>query len=244
MTDKDLKLILGAGGPERLAPEDPARSQAEAALAENAELRAALRREQEFDAVVRGRLREAEPPAELLGQILAGRKVLRPRFGGWPSAAALAAALALLLGIAGLFVSGVLGPNARNFAGYRASVAKYLSGMESLELYSSDRAEIREWLRRNAGLADIPGPERWGQEPLVGCTPIPWRGKKAVLICYRIEGQIVHLVAIPASAMESPPGPEKIFAQLKDWNTAGWRQGEMVYLAVTSMEQAALRGRL
>src|SRR5262249_329154 len=106
MTRDEARQLLEAARANGRDDTDPSVAEALRVPAQDPELAVQLKRQRAFDASMASGLSSLPVPADLRESILAGPKIVKPHFWqDWRTAAAAAAAIALLIGGAIYFVS-------------------------------------------------------------------------------------------------------------------------------------------
>jgi len=131
---------------------------------------------------------------------------------------------------------------AGSFAAYRADMAQFLQTFPQLDLATDRLPEVRQWLSQHHSLTQAqipPGIERF---PSIGCRTVEWHGKKLALVCFMVEGEVVHLFVLPRGAFpDATPGPAATFAKVGGKTTASWSSGDNLFLVITQANEYLLR---
>jgi hypothetical protein len=239
---EEAKSVLVACRPNGADANDPLFAEAMALVKNDAELRAWFEAEQAADKLIAAKLKAAPLPPDLLARVRAGTQA---RIVGQPRrslpALAMAASFAVLGLIAALWLNRAPSAPPGSFAAYRADMAQFLRDFPKLDLTTDRLPEVRDWLSRQhpAVRAKIPqGMERF---PSIGCRTVEWQGRKLALVCFMVEGQVVHLFVMPRTAFpDAGLGSTPSFAKVGPQNTASWSNEDNLYLVVTSGDAAIL----
>ena len=242
MNREEAKIILAAYRPNGADADDPRFAGALALACTDAELRAWFEAGQSADKVIAAKLRAAPLPPDLLGQIRSGvaaRQAGRPRYQ--PVALALAASIVLLGLIAGLLLTRPTEPAPGTFAALQTDMAAFLREMPQLDIAEDRVPEIRAWLTRQPAFASAQLPQGLEKFPGIGCRTIEWQNQKLALVCFMVEGQVMHVFVMPRSAFpELPASSTPHLAKVGGQNTASWASGDHIYLIVTLADKAVL----
>lgn len=226
------------------APPDGARDDALVAQAldvvrSDPELAAWWEREQALDAAFRRKLREVPVPDALADRIIHHRR--RAAFRSPAVYLPLAAVLVAL----GIVAAIIFGRDSREpkteFAAFRDEMVLFLREFPKLDVETANLAEVHVWLRQKPWLASANIPASLTRFPAIGCREIAWRDRKAGLVCFMVDGVVIHLFVLPASSfVEGVPSAERAFNKGR-MATAAWRDGETVYMAATKGTEEFLR---
>lgn len=155
---------------------------------------------------------------------------------------AMAACFALLGLIAALWLNHT--PNAApgSFAAYRTDMAQLLREFPKLDIATDRLPEVRQWLSQQHPLMKADLPKALEQFPSIGCRTVEWQGKKLALVCFMVEGQVVHLFVMPRDTFpDAGSSTTPTFANVGSQNTASWGSNDNQYLLVTQADQAVLQ---
>lgn len=241
MDEQKAKFILSAGTPR---PED-ADQEAFRDAAELAETSPELRRwkddQQRLSDALHRRLNEVPVPAGLRSRILAGESVSRVQ-SRWrrSSLLALAAALVALLGIVvWQLLPFTAHSGEKTFAALRADMSDFLTGPFRLELQSTRLDRLQAHLADKHQFIDYAVPAGLHNRTGVGCRVIDWRGSRVALICFSVDGELVHLMVLPKGQLMEP-SVDLGTHQQGEWVTTGWEDSRNVYLVATKGSEAFL----
>jgi anti-sigma factor RsiW len=241
---EEAKLLLTACRPNGADADDPRLAEAFALLERDAELRAWFEAEQAADKVIAAKLKAAPVPDDLLAQIRAGTQA---RIAGKPRRPSLALAMAASLALLGLIAALWLNRSSSSapvgsFAAYRADMAQFLQTFPQLDLATDRLPEVRQWLSQQHSLTQTQFPLGIERFPTIGCRTVEWHGKKLALVCFMVEGEVVHLFVLPRGAFpDATPGPTATFATVGGKTTASWSSGENIFLVITQANEDLLR---
>ncbi|PYI87153.1 MAG: hypothetical protein DME26_07125 [Verrucomicrobia bacterium] len=197
---------------------------------------------------IRGKLRQIAVPAGLKEQILSEQKAHRTNVW-WrrPALLAAAAVVALLIGIASVWLQP---PGQDSFSAYRRMMVRTaLRTGYTMDLETNDLKQIRAYLAQRNAPADYVLPQPLEKAQGTGCVALTWHGKPVSMVCFRsgeplgpgIKSEL-FLFAIDRSGVSgAPPGKAPQFTQVSKLMTAGWSQGEKVYLVAASGDESFVR---
>lgn len=157
-------------------------------------------------------------------------------------ALAIAACIALLGLVAGLWLNRAPTAAPGSFAAYRADMAQFLRTFPKLDIATDRLPEVHEWLRQQHPLTQANVPRALEQFPSIGCRTVEWQGKKLALVCFMVEGQVVHLFVMPRNTFpDANTFANPQIAKVGSLNTASWSSGDNQYLLVTQADKALLQ---
>lgn len=243
MNREEAKILLSACRPNEADANDPRLAEALALVQRDAELRAWFEEEQAADKAIADKLKAAPLPDDLLARVRGGTQA---RLASQPRrlslTLAMAASLALIGLVAALWLNRTPSAPPGSFAACRADMVQFLRAFPKLDIETDRLPEVREWLTRQHPLTQANIPKEFQKFPSRGCRTVEWEGKKLALVCFMVEGQVVHLFVMPRSAFpDAPITPAPILAKVGSQNTAGWSSGENLYLVVTQADETLLR---
>lgn len=244
MNSEEAKFILQAYRPGTEDERDPQFIDALELLTRDPELAQWFEEHRQFDRAVRAKLAEVPVPPDLRSRILAGRSLARPKpFYQRPVFLAMAAALALLLAVAGI-LRFQENESASDLA-WEEGMIHFLNSDFRLEFPATDLAEIKDWLAAHAPANQSHLPARLENSPPLGCRTLEWNGRNVALICFNAGPHVVHVFMMNRSdlpSLESPLKPR--IGSLEGWSTACWGDERTHYLAVTKGDAAVLKNLL
>lgn len=245
MTISEARFILSAVRADRLGEPDPRVTEALHLAESDPELREWFAESTRFDQAVASRLQEIAPPEGLRSSILAGIQVSPPVYLRRRSAILLATAAVLMLGVAAAIwmVAPGSGHGTLAQSGGTSTAAEFREGMiqayermKALDYLSEDPDEILAWLHEN-GIDDTATPAgEFGEERLVGCKILEWKGRKVSLVCFRSSESAtypdVHFFTVHAEAIEDVAQAFHETAPGEIWSTEIWSDGEHVHFVM------------
>lgn len=241
MTRAQAKDVLAACRPGR-DDREPLFIEALAFARQDAELQSWFEEQQLLDESIRAKLQQAAAPPRLLEQIHAG--VAARHAHAWRKWWPLAACLVVLGLLAGVWLNRDHEP-AGSLARCRSDLATWLKTFPALEVQTGKAAEMRQWLADRHGLPGVELPGKLATFPGIGCRTVQWRDKQLALLCFMVDGEVVHLFVLRAS--EFPADRLAAVPQMTasgGFTCAAWRQGQFAYLALTRGDESFLRTHL
>jgi hypothetical protein len=123
-------------------------------------------------------------------------------------------------------------------------MASFLKEFPTLDFYSEKQADIRRWLAARENFSSVSIPPVLDRFPTIGCREFSWRGKKAVLLCFMVDGEVIHLFALPMSEWKAFAGTFPQFSKVGPHHIAAWVQEKTAYLALSRGSEDFLRKSL
>jgi len=246
MSRDQAKEILSAFRPGTEDERDPVFLEALQVAEHDSELAAWLADRQAFDSAVKRRLAASPLPPALFEQIRIGG-TLRQRQARHrrQRLLALAACLVLFLTLAGLWRYRRNFTETTQFAACRSEMVRFLQQFPRLDLETANLAQAREWLADTHHLQQIQFPAGLQRFPTIGCRTLDWHGHPLGLICFMVDGEVVHFIVIRRSSIpDGPPTSEPQFARVGGDTTVAWSRGELTYLVLSKANEGFLRERL
>lgn len=243
MTRDEARTILHACHPHQRDANDPLIAEALAFAENDPELRQWFEDSQALDEELARALKAAPIPADLLENVRAGaaaRTVSRSRPGRLPLA--LAASLAFLGILAAVWLAKPPAHAPDSVAALRSDMAEFLSEFPRLDIAADRLPEVRNWLATQHSISEAEFPAALEQFPTIGCRTVEWQNKELALVCFMVEGHVVHFFMIPQgvlpdAGLESAPQ----YASAGEFNTAAWTADDRVYLALTRADEDFLQ---
>lgn len=238
--DDDTRFVLAAFRPGTEDVDDPRFKDALQKMESDPALKAWFEEQTALSNALREKLAEIAIPGSLRANILAGARAStgaarKPR-KKWPRILALAATIAIL-GISAFFWNNRFVPSGpETFAAYHEDMRNYLSGLLFLDYRSDDLGEVEQWLASKHGYSGYKIPDALTGFTSLGCEVIDWHGKEAYLICFDVDGELVHLFSMPGG--QSLPGapiatsPGEV-AVTGEWSSTSWIENDRLYLVAT-----------
>ncbi len=155
---------------------------------------------------------------------------------------AMAACFALLGLLAVLWLNRTPAAAPGSFAAYRTDMAQFLRTFPQLDLTTDRLPEVREWLSQQHPLMKADLPKALEPFPSIGCRTVAWQGKKLALVCFMVQGQVVHLFVMPRDTFpDAGSSTTPTLAKVGSQNTASWASNDNQYLLVTQADKVVLQ---
>ena len=184
------------------------------------------------DAALRAKLCAIEPPPDLAEKILREQPVPMVPSRALPHWLQLAAALAVLAGLAIFW----LRPTPRNrFALYEEYLGRLVARDYRMSLETDDPERIRAFLKNNQAPADYALAPPLARTPALGCATLSWNGNPVSMLCFAdaAQGKLFLFVVDRGAIPDAPPGATPALRQVGDFAVASWTtQGRAYVLAV------------
>ena len=258
MTNEEAKFMLQGYRPNGEDADNDAFAEALAQADRDPSLRAWFEREQAFDAMIAGKLREVAPPAGLRESILAGTRMstqptrLAPTTspawwrGAWGLTLAAAAAIAL---VATLWFGPGRAPSLAVLPGTEVLLQTAMSeyrGEHPMGLHADEMGEFGRWLEADGTrLASGPMPVSLAELHQRGCRVIEVAGHELFEICFQRDGNWFHVYLAPRKSFDpSSLHDQPMFHEQGEFVAASWADEKFVYLVSSTAGMDALRGLL
>ncbi|MCP5524623.1 MAG: hypothetical protein H7A46_24100 [Verrucomicrobiales bacterium] len=230
MTHEEATLLLQAFRPGGGDDQDGFFEEALDQVQQDPTLREWFLSQRKFDRAISRQLAGVPVPAGLTERLLTSLVVVKPGFREtYMNWVALAASLALLVVVALNWR-----PKAvpADFAEYRASIPSLaVAARADLEVLDSDLAALKRRLAERGAPGPEFLPESLQQLRPIGCAVIDWEGHNVGLVSYQSEGIELNLLMVErAGFLGAPVGDAPAVAQAGAWTTAGWTDGQTLYL--------------
>lgn len=249
MNNHEAKQILLLFRPGTADETDPSFDEARQLARTDPELAQWLKAHSEAYLVLRQKFQSIPIPAGLKEQILSERKIHRSAFQiYWRPALAIAAVVALLLGI---YATVWHVPQADRYATYRKRMTETALRSYYMELISRDPAAIRAFLKSKNAPADYSLPSGLRTASVVGCVASKWHGNPVSMICFKSGRPLpagdqsdLWLFVTDRKTIANPPSEERrapVFARVNKATTASWSGDGKIYLLAAVGDEAFLR---
>jgi len=246
MSRDQAKEILSAFRAGTEDERDPVFVKALQLAEQDRELSAWLAERQAFDSAVKRRLATSPLPPGLFEQIRTGVTFRRAKARHQRQRRmALAACFVLFLTLAGLWLYHRNFTETTQFAAYRSEMVRFLRQFPRLDLETANLAQARQWLADTRHLQQVQFPAGLQRFPTIGCRTLQWHGHPLGLVCFMVDGEVVHFIVIPRSSIpDGPPNSEPQFARVGGQTAVAWSRGELTYLVLSKAGDGFLRARL
>lgn len=244
MTNEEAKFVLRAYRPNGRDAIDPQMAEALAQAAKDPALGQWFAREQAHDRAVAAKLAAITPPAGLREAILAGSRASQPLVSAaparvwWrrPAWVTVAAAIAILLGVAAWWRLPVGGASLEDFA-----LNTVAHGFR-LQKHSADVGELKSWLADRRGPLPETLPGEFAQLRALGCRTLDYRGRDVSLVCFERDGREYHVFVARRGDLPGELAPAAArFRQQGKLVAAAWSDAQRHYVVVSDAEMPALR---
>ncbi len=242
MTNQEAKFTLGAYRPGGQDAGDPVFAAALEQAKRDPALGAWLAREQAHDAIVAAKLREVAPPPGLRAAILAGARAGTKQPAWWrqPVWLAAAAAVTLLLAVAGTFLSG-----GRAAGGPAEALAESVLADLSVAGHAGhDTAtgELKAWLEAPGGKLAASSGLSFAQMKAKGCRTLKVGGRELAELCFERNGLVFHLYALPREGLpELNLGAKPTLVARAGNSAAVWSDDRLHYVLATGAGMDAIK---
>lgn len=234
MTKDDAKLILQCCRDPGQALDDPLVAEALALAQHDPDLRAWWEAERALDAALSRRLKQTTVPSDLATRIITARRRHRPLRRSATVYLALAAMFILLGLLFAIFIPRKTPAGGEPLAAFRQDMSEFLRVFPKLDLETDKLSEVRAWLAQKPWLANPAIPNGLQKFPSIGCREVVWRDQRAALVCFMVDGEVIHLFLLPASSFPNANiRPQDAAQPAGIFSTSVWRSGDTLCLAMT-----------
>lgn len=231
MNPSQAKTILLRHRPGTADDHDPEILEALALAREDPALRHWLEQHHAFQAAMRAKLRALPAPEALKARILAAPARARPPARWRRPAWQMAAALAFLLGLAGLWLWPVTTATPRRFGDFQARMVRTVLREYRMDVRTNDHAAVRRHMANGGAPADYVVPAGLARRVLTGGGLLRWRNQPVSMICFnRGDDEMLFLFVLPRTAVKDPPPAAPQPGRINKLRTASWTQGNNTYL--------------
>lgn len=247
MTVDEAKLILSVHRQFSPAPEDAEIARALELVASDKELREWYEQEQECITALDAKLSEIAPPAELRATLLGLPKIARGRERWFRRRSVHAIAAVVLLSLVGSFfwINRPYASGGKTLAAFGQDMTTYLDRFFLLDYQSDKVSDVTAWLQKEHGVEGFAIPASLAKYPSLGCEVIGWQDRNAFLICFDVEGELVHLFLLQDGAsLESPNGDRDQFPIETKWASTSWNRGNDLYFSCSLAEAEIFKNAL
>jgi hypothetical protein len=200
-----------------------------------------------FHEAIRAKLKQIPIPAGLKEQIISERPADHARVW-WrqPTILVAAAVLALLLGLASLWLRSE--PEDR-FSVFRRMMVRTALRTYAMDLETNDLKQIRAHLAQRQAPADYVLPQPLERTPSAGCVALTWHDKPVSMVCFRsgrplpagTKSDLFLFVIDRADVTGEPVLDSPQFHKINKVMTASWSQGDKTYLLAARGDESFLR---
>lgn len=233
MSPQEARQILLLYRPGTADANDPQIAEALEMTRNDADLARWFEQHRAFQKAMRSGFRQMEVPAHLKASLLirgtASPKVIIPQTG-WRSPVwlAAAAALLLLLGLAGVWLK----PRTPDqFANFQARMVGTALREYRMDIVTNDMGQIRKFMGDRGAPADYQLTTGLEGLQLTGAGLLRWRSHPVTMVCFnRGDNQMLYLFVMNRSALKDPPTSTPQLARVNDLVAASWTRGDKTYV--------------
>lgn len=252
MTPQQAKEILFAYRPWSADVNDAEFAEALALVRQDAELARWFEEHCEVQHAIRDRLRQSPVATGLKAQIISEHNA-RLKVVWWrqPATLAAAAAVAVILGIAALWLRpDPAVPEQINTATYRSRMLGQVLRIYPMSLETNDLNQIRVHLAQQQAPTDFVLPAKLAQTALAGCGVLSWQDKRVSMICFLTGKPLppggksdLFLFVVDRSSLPDAPtgGTPEFNADRRQMVSATWSTGDKTYILATEGDIDSLR---
>jgi hypothetical protein len=197
--------------------------------------------QQAVDAALGRKFKQIPVPGGLEQEILAERKTVRPAIWWQRPVLLFAAAAAVVLAV----VAGYWWrqPVSQDFASYRQTMARLVSGDYKMMLETNDLNAVRQFLAANHSPANYVLTAEMQKLPAEGCALINWHGRPVSLVCLDrgADNDLFLFVANRFALPDQPADRTPRFARIGPMTTASWTIGDTSYVLASKGSEDDLR---
>jgi hypothetical protein len=239
MTPQQAKAILLLYRPNRVEDDDAPMTEALRLAREDAELGAWFEQHRAFQAAMRAKLRQIEPPAGLKSALLAQRRILRPQV--WWRQPSWWAAAAVIVALAGLAAFWLQPRTPDAFADFQGRVVRYALREYAMDVRTNDMRAVRDFMASKGAPADYVLPPGLKQTQLAGGGFLRWRSRPVAMVCFnRDQTSMLYLFVLNRAGVKDPPSSSPVTAKISKLLTVSWSDQSRSYLLVGPEEPGFL----
>lgn len=238
MNRREAQSLLIAYRPRR-GERDPQLEEALAESRRDPELREWLRGQQRFHDAAEQSLRSIPVPAGLKDKLLRERKIVPLPWWREPTFWAAAAAVMLL---AAVLAPQLTPTSSADFAIYRSRVVRTVLRQYTMDVVTTNIAEIETFLQEKKAPARDLRPGQLASLQPIGAGILSWQGRRVSMVCLNGGGRgTLFLFVADASAVDKAPKSGQSIEQISTLATVSWQQNGKVYVLAGEMDAGALR---
>jgi uncharacterized membrane protein YbaN (DUF454 family) len=240
MNAQEAREILLLYRPGTDDANDPAVAEALAMARRDPELARWFENHCAFQEQMRARLRGIEVPPDLKAALLAEAKIIRPQpWWQQPAWIAAAAAVVVLLGLAGFYLRA---PSSDRLANFQSRMISTATREYQMDLVTNDMRQLRQFIAARGAPADYDLTQGLEKLSLTGGGLLRWRNHPVAMVCFdRGDKQMLFLFVLKRAAIQDPPPETPRLSKVDDLLAVTWSRGENVYLLAGPDEADFLR---
>jgi hypothetical protein len=156
---------------------------------------------------------------------------------------AAAAAVVMLIGLSALWLAAP--EEEDSFDTYRSRMVSSVLRQYRMDIETSDKARIREFLAKNDAPAEYVLAGDLEALPAIGGGVLSWRDRRVSMVCLDGgEEGTVFLFVVDRSAVRHPPPLRPRYERVSRLTTASWSDAERAYVLATHGDEDALQDLL
>jgi hypothetical protein len=167
-------------------------------------------------------------PPNLRHAIVAGRKITRPAFWHRPAWLAAAAMIAVLAGVAVLW----LRPSSfERFDLYRSRIVSTVWREYRMDIVTNDLAAVNGYLARSGAPTNYVVPEKLRQLAVAGGGKLKWGDEPVSMVCFDAGAeQMLFLFVVNRGALRGEPEKAPELQRVSRFQTASWSDAANIYV--------------
>lgn len=267
MNSEEAKFTLQSYRPGTEDDKDPVFQEALAMLQKDPELADWYDQNSNFDAEIRAKLSEIDPPEDLPATILAGMRASASHAAEQATEEAQETTTVATtqrsfwlrpetLSIAAIFVILFVWADPLSMRGFRAEpgaaaphvptvlahLTDHYETFPGFERVSSDIDDLRAYFHENKIHSPKYIPSSLAENTPIGCLSIDVDGNAVGMICFRDGLDVMHLYTVPTEAFpDQMPSTEPTLVEDRGRSYKMWKQDEQVYVLATEGKAERLK---
>jgi hypothetical protein len=167
-------------------------------------------------------------PPHLRDAIVAGRKIVRPVFWRRPAWLAAAAAIAVLGGVAALWLRP--GPFEK-FDLYRTRIVSTVWREYRMDIVTNDLVAVNNYLARSGAPTNYVVPDKLRQLTVTGGGKLKWGDEPVSMVCFDAGAeQMLFLFVVHRDALKGEPERSPNLHRVNRFQTASWSDAVNIYV--------------
>lgn len=167
-------------------------------------------------------------PRDLQHTILTGRKIVRPTFWSRPAWLAAAAVIAILAGVAALW----LRPTPfQRFDLYRSRIVSTVWREYRMDIETNELSAVQSYLAKSGASTNYILPDKLRDLPVTGGGKLKWGDEPVSMVCFDGGGQqMLFLFVMNRNAVKDEPEGRPELRKVNQFQTASWTDRTNVYI--------------